>query len=99
MGTHRLCADAHAALFLRSPAFIVLFNRMYFACFALQPHNLLRYSSVLRVSCEGGKCSLHGKTLRWRIVLHCNVMQTSFVDEHSKKKNNHPSTHESLERY
>ena len=30
---------------------------------------LLHCSSVLRVSREGGKCSLHGKTLCWRIVL------------------------------
>jgi hypothetical protein len=30
---------------------------------------LLHCSSVLRVSREGGKYSLHGKTLRWRIVL------------------------------
>ena len=42
---------------------------------------LLHCSSVLRVSREGGKCSLHGKTLRWRIVLCAvtNLLRTAHI--------------------
>ena len=60
------------ASFLRSPACNALRSLRAMLCvfFVLLPHNLLLHcSSVLRVSREGAKCSLHGKTRRWRIVL------------------------------
>ncbi len=73
LGTNRFCAHARAALLfygpLRAISLCALRAMLGYFLVSVARNLLLHCSSVLRVSREGGKYSLHGKTLRWRIVL------------------------------